>query len=52
MVAPAILQKHKSLARHFCKLMSVHKRSLEYKLTHKKCTKYVYLCLHLICHLC
>ena len=60
MVAPAILQKHKSLARHFRKLISVHKRSLEYKLTllptsdveHKKCTKDVHLCLRLICHLC
>lgn len=47
MVTPAILQKHKSLACHFRKLISVHKHSLEYQLTllppsdveHKKCTK-------------
>lgn len=46
MIAPAISQKHKSLACHFRKLFSVHKHSLEYRLTllppsdveHKKCT--------------
>ena len=55
--APAMLEKHKTLARHFRKQISLHKHSLEnMQLSpsdsgYKKCMKDMERCLQLICAL-
>ena len=55
--APAMLEKHKTLARHFRKQISSHKRSLKIVQLppsdsgYKKCMKDMERCLQLICAL-